>query len=123
SLTWGAELLSRPDAPWLAAGAYFTIGCVLMAFEIVHLRRAAHPLVELEALRLPTFAVTIFGGSLFRMAIGAVPFLLPLMFQVGFGLDAFRAGLLMVAVFAGNLAMKPGTTFILRRFGFRRVLL
>jgi EmrB/QacA subfamily drug resistance transporter len=123
SLTWGAELLSRPDASWLVAGAFLTVGGVLMAFEIQHLRRASHPLVDLEALRLPTFAVTIFGGSLFRMAIGAVPFLLPLMFQVGFGLGAFQAGLLMIAVFAGNLAMKAGTTPILHRFGFRQVLL
>jgi MFS family permease len=94
-----------------------------MAVVLRHLRRSAHPLVDLEALALPTFSVTIYGGSLFRMAIGAVPFLLPLMFQVGFGLDAFHAGLLMIAVFAGNLAMKPATSAILRRFGFKPVLL
>jgi MFS family permease len=57
------------------------------------------------------------------MEIGAVPFLLPLIFQVGFGLDAFHAGLLALAVFAGNLAMKIGTMRVLRGFGFRRVLL
>jgi EmrB/QacA subfamily drug resistance transporter len=123
SLTWGAELLSWPGVSWLAAGEWIAIGCMLVVLEIHHLRCSAHPLIELEALRLPSFAIAMFGGSLFRMAIGAVPFLLPLMFQVGFGLDALRAGLLMVAVFAGNLAMKPGTTFILRRFGFRRTLL
>jgi len=123
SVTWGAELLSRPAASWLAAGAFIGLGALLMALEIRHLRRTAHPLVDLEALKVPTFAVTIFGGSLFRMAIGAVPFLLPLMFQVGFGLSAFHAGLLMIAVFAGNLAMKPGTTAILQRFGFKPVLL
>jgi EmrB/QacA subfamily drug resistance transporter len=123
SLTWGAEVLSRPSASWLEAGAFIGAGAVLMVFEIRHLRRAAHPLVDLEALKIPTFAVTIFGGSLFRMAIGAVPFLLPLMFQLGFGLNAFHAGLLLIAVFAGNLAMKPATTAILRRFGFKPVLL
>ena len=122
-LTWGAELLSRPSAPWLQAGAFAGLGAVLMVLEVRHLRRAAHPLVDLAALKVPTFAVTIFGGSLFRMAIGAVPFLLPLMFQVGFGLSPFHAGLLMIAVFAGNLAMKPGTTAILKRFGFKPVLL
>lgn len=121
-LTWGAELLGHPDAPWLSAGAWILAGAALMVLVLRHLRRAAHPLVDLEALKLPTFAVTMFGGSLFRMAIGAVPFLLPLMFQIGFGMDAFHAGLLMIAVFAGNLAMKSGTTAILRRFGFKPVL-
>jgi EmrB/QacA subfamily drug resistance transporter len=121
-LTWGAELLTRQDASWLAAGACLLGGAGLLALAVAHLRRAAHPLVEFDALRLPTFAVTLFGGSLFRMAIGAMPFLLPLLFQVGFGLDPFNAGLLMIAVFGGNLAMKTRTTAVLRRFGFRRVL-
>lgn len=57
------------------------------------------------------------------MAIGAVPFLLPLLFQIGFGLSAFSAGLLVLAVFAGNLAMKPFTSAILYRFRFRPTLL
>jgi EmrB/QacA subfamily drug resistance transporter len=122
-LSWGAELLSRPDAPWPAASAWMIGGALLLALAVRHLQRAPHPLVDLDALTLPTFALTLFGGSLFRMAIGAVPFLLPLMFQVGFGLDAFHAGLLMIAVFAGNLVMKTGTTAVLRRFGFRTVLL
>lgn len=80
-------------------------------------------MLTLSVLRVPTFAVTIWGGSLFRMSTGAVPFLLPLLFQVGFGLDAFQAGMLVLAVFAGNLLMKPLTTPVLRRFGFRTVLI
>ena len=61
------------------------------------------------------------GGTLFRVAVGAVPFLLPLLFQVGFGLDAFRSGLLVLMLFAGNFGMKFLTTGVLRRFGFRPV--
>ncbi len=72
---------------------------------------------------MPTFAVTIGCDSLFRMGVSAVPFLVPLMFQLGFGFDAFQSGMVLMAVFAGNLAMKPMTTPILRRFGFRPVLL
>jgi fucose permease len=63
------------------------------------------------------------GGSLFRIAISAAPFLLPLMFQVGFGLNAFESGLLTLSVFAGNLSMKLVTTPVMRRFGFRPVLI
>jgi MFS family permease len=88
-----------------------------------HMRRAAHPLLGLTALRIQTFRVCNAGGSLFRVAISMLPFLLPLMFQVGFGLPAFTSGLLVLAVFAGNLGMKPGTSLVLRRFGFRSVLI
>jgi hypothetical protein len=56
------------------------------------------------------------------MGVSAIPFLLPVMFQIGFGYDAFDAGLMMMTVFAANLVMKPLTTSVLRRFGFRQVL-
>jgi EmrB/QacA subfamily drug resistance transporter len=123
SLTWAAELLTRPDGGAAHAAPFFAAGVVLAVLAVWHLRHAPAPLFDLDALRTTTFAVTILGGSLARMAIGAVPFLLPLMFQVGFGLDAFHSGLLVLAVFAGNLVMKVRTTQVLRRFGFRRVLL
>ncbi len=121
-LMYGLELVGRPDPVWAEAGIYLAAGAILLAIATVHFQRTAHPLIELSGLRNKTFAVTIAGGSLFRIAIGAVPFLLPLMLQVGFGLTAFHAGLLTLAVFAGNLAMKPATTPILRRFGFKPVL-
>lgn len=123
SLTWGAEVIGGQQPDWREAGACLALGALLLAALGWHLRRVAHPLIDLSAFAIPTFAITIAGGSLFRMAIGAVPFLLPLMFQLGFGLDAFHSGLLVIAVFAGNLMMKPATTPILRRFGFKPVIL
>lgn len=122
-LTWGAEVIGGQAPDWIEAGACLAAGMALLLALGRHLKRAAHPLIDLGAFAIPTFSITIVGGSLFRMAIGAVPFLLPLMFQLGFGLDAFHAGLLVIAVFAGNLMMKPATTPILRRFGFKPVLL
>jgi len=122
-LMGGIELGVRPDVPTVPALAAVVLGLVLLALGVRHLRRAQHPMFGLAALKVPTFAVAIWGGSLFRMSVGAVPFLLPLMFQIGFGYDAFHAGLLMMIVFAGNLSMKVGSTWILRRFGFKRVLL
>lgn len=77
----------------------------------------------MEVFGVATFSVVMGAGSLFRMAVFSVPFLLPLLFQTSFGLDALRSGSLTMAVFAGNLAMKPLTTPLLRRFGFRSVLL
>lgn len=106
--------------PTLALAA-LGFGCLL--YSIRHFRRAAAPMVRLDALQVPTFRVTIYGGSLFRASISAVPFLLPLLFQVGFGMDPFHSGLLLLAVFVGNLTIKPATTPLIRWLGFRRLLL
>ena len=70
---------------------------------------------------MPTYAVTVLWGSATRIGIEAVPYLAPLLFQVGFGLSPFRSGLLLLATATGNLGMKLFTTPILRRFGFRAV--
>ena len=120
---YGMELVGRTDATWRAPSLYLACGGVLAALAMMHLRRTPTPLLKLDLLRIKTFAVTIEGGSLFRAAISVSPFLLPLMFQVGFGLSAFQSGLFMLGLFAGNLSMKPATTFVLRRFGFRSVLI
>jgi len=117
-----AEMLSRPDAAWLETALALTAGAGLMSAGLRHLRRTARPMFDLDALKLQTFAVSIWGGSLFRMGVSAVPFLIPLMFQIGFGFDAFSAGAMLMAVFAGNLIMKSMTTRVMRCFGFRPVL-
>jgi len=88
----------------------------------LHARRHPHPLLDLTLLRLPTFAISVIAGSLFRIGIGALPFLLPLMFQVGFGRTAAQSGLITFASSAGAMVMKPAAQFALRRFGFRTVL-
>lgn len=106
--------------PTLALAA-LGFGCLL--YSIRHFRRAAAPMVRFDALQVPTFRVTMYGGSLFRASISAVPFLLPLLFQVGFGMDPFHSGLLVLAVFVGNLTIKPATTPLIRWLGFRRLLL
>ncbi|HBX5242166.1 TPA: MFS transporter [Klebsiella pneumoniae] len=106
--------------PTLALAA-LGFGCLL--YSIRHFRRAAAPMVRLDALQVPTFRVTMYGGSLFRASISAVPFLLPLLFQVGFGMDPFHSGLLVLAVFVGHLTIKPATTPLIRWLGFRRLLL
>jgi MFS family permease len=88
----------------------------------VHLLRDALPLVRLDALRVRTFRAAQAGGGLFRIGINAVPFLLPLMFQDRFGWTPARAGAVLLFLFVGNLAIKPLTTPLLTRFGFRPVL-
>jgi EmrB/QacA subfamily drug resistance transporter len=120
---YGLELIGRQDTQWLTALLFLACGGVLGTLAIFHFRSAPAPVIDLVSLKMKTFAITVWGGSLFRIAISVSPFLLPLMFQVGFGLNAFQSGLLMLGLFAGNLGMKTITTPVLRRFGFRSVLI
>ena len=123
ALMYGLELVSHEGASWALAGLCLLAGLAVGVLAVFHARRWPHPLLDFRALALHSYAVTIRGGSLFRIAIASVPFLLPLLFQLAFGLSAFRSGLLVLAVFAGNLAMKPFTTPLLHRFSFRSLLI
>ncbi|WP_217645772.1 MFS transporter [Pseudoxanthomonas sp. GM95] len=118
----GIELASRNDLPGWWWPCALLAGIALLVLCARHLRHTPHPLFNLDPLRIATFRVTAVGGSLFRTAIFSAPFLLPLMLQVGFGYSALESGTLLLWLFAGNLAMKPGTTWIMQRFGFRTVL-
>ena len=117
------EMMGRQTTPWGQAGGLLAYSLVAGTAAICWFRTATHPLIDLQAMKAKTFSVTIYGGSLFRIALSAVPFLLPLLFQLVYHLRAFAAGSLLLALFAGNLAMKAVTTFVLRRFGFRSTLL
>lgn len=119
----GIEASSRADASRLVSFGTLAAGIALLLLAAVHLRRATHPLFGLAPLKIATFRVTVGGGSLFRTAISAAPFMLPLMFQLGMGYSAVESGALLLWLFVGNLCMKPATTSIMNRFGFRKVLI
>ncbi len=106
-----SAILGMACAAITAAGAYW-----------LHARAQIRPLLDFSLMRLPTFAVSVFAGSLFRIGIGAVPFLLPLMIQLGFGRSAAQSGMITFATALGAIGMKPATTRVLRRFGFRTTL-
>ena len=121
SLLYGTELASHQEANLVSALGFMLAGIVLGLVAIRHVRSVRHPLLDLSTLRIPTFAVTVLSGSATRIGIEAVPYLLPLLFQIGFGLSAFQSGLLLLASAIGNLGMKFFTTRILRHYGFRTV--
>ena len=123
SLVYGLEMLGQSQINVLPTVSLLVLGAAALWFSLRHFKRAKHPMIRLDALKVQTFGVTMYGGSLFRTSISAVPFLLPLLFQVGFGMDAFHSGLLVLAVFAGNLAMKPATTALIRSLGFKKLLI
>ncbi|WP_375462559.1 MFS transporter [uncultured Methylobacterium sp.] len=103
---------------WTCLGA----GTVLLALYLRHARRVRHPVLRLDLMRHPTFRIAVIGGSLFRIGTGAIPFLLPLMLQVGFGLDPLQSGLITFAAAAGAMFVKTIGPRILRRYGFRPVM-
>ncbi|MDB5990072.1 MAG: transporter [Herbaspirillum sp.] len=122
-LMYGMELIGQLDVQWHIAAAVLAAGALSGILAVRHLRRAAHPLLNLGPLRIPTLRVSIGGGSLYIIAVNVAPFMLPLLFQIGFGMNAFASGLLVLAYAAGNLGMKAVTTPILKRYGFRSVMI
>ena len=97
-------------------------GLILILLYIRHALRTRSPLIDLRLLALSTFRISASAGTLFRVGVGALPFLLPLMFQIGFGLTAFQSGMLTFVSGIGALMMKFVAQPLLRRFGFRAVL-
>jgi hypothetical protein len=122
SLAFGFENVARGALPNLVVAALLAVGAGCIAAYVGHARRAAHPVIDLALLRIPTYAVSASGGFMFRMGLGALPFLLPLMLQVGFGLSPLHSGLLTFASAAGAMLMKTSAVRVLRLLGFRLVL-
>lgn len=120
-LVTGMELASGADR--VLAGALLAGAAVCAAVAVRWLLRAEQPLLDLRVYRIATYRAANSGGLVYRLVISAVPFLLPLLFQDGFGWSPVEAGLLVTAVFLGNIGIKPATTPLLRRFGFRAVLI
>jgi hypothetical protein len=122
-LVVGFETAGRGLVPAGAIGAFLAVGLGGGVLYARHARRVSNPILDLSLLALPTFRAAIAGGSLFRIGIGALPFLLPLLLQIAFGLNPFQSGLLTFASAAGALTMRLVANPLLVRFGFKRVLL
>ena len=122
-LVYSLETIGRGHTGAMTSAALIFGSLGVGALAVRHMSRAAYPLLDLGAFRTTTFMIAVRGGIAFRAAIAALPFLLPLLFQLGFGLDPFASGALLLALFAGNLGMKPATSTVLNRVGFRTTLL
>jgi EmrB/QacA subfamily drug resistance transporter len=117
----GLELVStHPEAAWAALSA--GLGLVFLTCAVLWMRRTPHPLFDLGVFRTRTFRAMATGGFAYRLTISSVPFLQPLMLQAGFGWSPQHAGAMVAAVFIGNIGIKPATTPLIRRFGFRAML-
>ena len=122
-LVLGAAMIGRRIAPGGIVAATMLAGAAALAIYARHALTAQRPLLDLRLLRFTTFKAGIAGGSFFRFGVGASAFLLPLMLQLAFGLDALRSGLITFATAIGAIAVKPLARRILFTFGFRRLLI
>lgn len=120
--TFGLTVAGRGLVSPLAAAALLASGLGLIGLYVRHARTCRFPIIDLNLLKIPTLRASIFGGFLFRLGIGSLPFLLPLMLQLGFGMTPFQSGCITLASAAGAMAMKTTAKPILNRFGFKRVL-
>jgi EmrB/QacA subfamily drug resistance transporter len=123
ALVVGMERIAAPNPSWPVAIGALVLAAVLLTATIRYLLRVERPLLQLRDLRIRTYRATALGGSIFRAVITAIPFLLPLFFQLGFGWNAAHAGLIVIALFAGNIGIKPVTTPLMRRLGIRLVMI
>lgn len=121
-LVLGLSMLGRHLVAGEIPAACIIAGVLALGAYAWHARRTEHPLINLNLLKLATFNTGVVGGGLFRIGVGATPFLLPLMLQLGFGLNPFQSGLLTCASAMGAMFMKTLTVRILKRYGFRTVL-
>jgi EmrB/QacA subfamily drug resistance transporter len=121
---YGMEKLGSEGAQWQLPGTILALSLLSGAAAILAAHRnPATSLIDLESMKLKTYSLSVYGASAFRIAVSVLPFLLPLMFQIAFGLNAFHSGLYLLALFAGDLTMKAFVIQTLRRFGFRRILI
>jgi EmrB/QacA subfamily drug resistance transporter len=121
-IAFGLSIAGLNLVPWTIVAALVAIGTISMTLYVIHARRTASPVLDFSLLRLPTMRASIIGGFLFRLGIGSLPFLLPLLMQVGFGLSPFRSGLVTFASAVGAMGMKTLAARIIRTFGFRNIM-
>lgn len=110
----------------LPSGVELALALIAVAsavWFVRHARRVERPILNIRLLELKSYRASLAGGSLVRLGLGATPFLMPLLLQMALGFSPAKAGLISIATAAGALTCKPLAPIVLRRFGFRRVLL
>ncbi len=122
-LVFGFENLGRGALPWPVVTLMLLGGGACLWLFLQHAKRVANPILDPTIFHHQTFTASIVGGAFLRFAMGATPFLLALLLQLGFGMTAFEAGLTTFAAAAGALAMKTTAPPLIRKFGFKRILI
>lgn len=121
-LSWLLEIFGEHHLSNLQALAMLGLSFALLGGYVWHALRVPFPLLQLALFRVRTFRISVLGGFVTRLGVGGMPFLLPLLFQLGLGMPAWQSGLLMMPAAAAAMGMKVISTAMLRHFGYRQVL-
>jgi EmrB/QacA subfamily drug resistance transporter len=121
-LSWLLEVFGEHRIDATSAAVLLAISISLLLAYGVHASRTAFPLLRLTLFKVRTFRVSVLGGFVTRLGLGGMPFLLPLLYQLGLGLPAWQSGLMMMPAAAAAMGMKLVVARVLARFGFRKVL-
>lgn len=121
--TFGLSALSESNIDTTFAYGIIVVSIVLLIIYIFHAHRRSHPIVKTDLFRIKTFQISITSNLISRLGFGGVPFLLPLLFQIIFGLSAQLSGILLTPIAMGILVAKPLSLYLLRSFGYKRVLM
>lgn len=121
-LSWLLEVFGEHGLDRAAAAGLFMVAIGMLVAYGWHAGRVAHPLLRLTLFKVRTFRVAVIGGFITRLGIGGMPFLLPLLYQLGLGLPAWQSGLMMIPAALAAMGMKLASGPLLRRFGYRTVL-
>lgn len=119
---FGLSVVSLPALPLVYGYLTIAVGVVSGIFYFLHAKRTTFPLLDPALLRHRLFRASILGGSFFRIGVGAVPFLLPLMLQLGFGLNPFQSGAITFVSAIGAIMSKFIAERVFAHFGFPRIL-
>ncbi|MEO8038436.1 MAG: DHA2 family efflux MFS transporter permease subunit [Betaproteobacteria bacterium] len=122
-LSWLLEVFGEHRLDATSTCVLLLVALGLLAAYVVHAGRTPHPLLQLALFKVRTFRVSVTGGFLTRLGIGGLPFLLPLLYQLGLGLPAWESGLLMMPAAAAAMGMKLIAPRMLKRYGYRRILM
>ncbi|HZR87123.1 MAG TPA: DHA2 family efflux MFS transporter permease subunit [Bradyrhizobium sp.] len=121
-IAFGLSVAGLNLLPWSVVAALVAVGSISMTLYVMHARRTGSPVLDFSLLRLSTLRAAIIGGFMFRLGIGALPFLLPLLMQTGFGLTPFQSGLVTFSSAVGAMGMKTLAARVIRAFGFRNLM-
>jgi len=121
-LAFGLSVMGLAFLPTGVVATLIGVGAVSAAAYMLHASRTPAPILDLRLFKFATFRASIFGGFMFRLGIGALPFLLPLLLQIGFDLTPFQSGLITFTGALGSMFMKAAVAGVLKRFGYRPVL-
>ena len=123
SLLFGVDAAtSQSTSSWLAF-CCIGLGLVALALYTIHAQRRLQPVINLALFRIRTFSASTTAGSVFRLGVNAMPFLLPVFFQQEFGYTPFQSGSITFVAAAGALGIRTICSFVLARWGFRTLLI